>query len=85
MNEFASYDFENNENLERDQPNHIREELTEKQRLDILEDAVQDIMAEFVASRIIRGKLQYKQVPLALKEKVKQILIEEGFEDLVTE
>jgi len=42
-------------------------------------------MAEFYAYRIMCGKTKYVKVPKALKEKVKEILAEEGFEDLVEE
>lgn len=42
-------------------------------------------MAEFYAYRIICNKTKYSKVPKALKEKVKEILIEEGFENLVEE
>lgn len=42
-------------------------------------------MAEFYAYRIIDGKYKYKNVPKSLKAKVKEILIEEGFEYLVEE
>lgn len=40
-------------------------------------------MAEFYAYRIINGKTTFAKVPKALKEKVKSILIDEGFENLV--
>jgi hypothetical protein len=42
-------------------------------------------MAEFLAYRIIQGKLTYKKVPTKLKEQVKQILIESGCEELIVE
>lgn len=40
-------------------------------------------MAEFLALRVIAGKLEYKNVPEVLKEQVKQILIEKRHEELV--
>lgn len=39
-------------------------------------------MAEFYAYRIICGKTTFAKVPARLKEKVKAILVEEGFENL---
>ena len=40
-------------------------------------------MAEFLAHRIIQGKLTYEKIPNKLKEQVKQILKDCGYEDLV--
>jgi len=37
-------------------------------------------MAEFIARRIMTGYLKYEQVPDQLKEKVKEILIKNGWE-----
>lgn len=37
------------------------------------------------ATLIVRGYRTYSQVPLTLKERVKQVLIELDMEDLVTE
>ena len=42
-------------------------------------------MAEFYAYRIIAGKTTYSKVPARLKEQVRSILIDEGFEYLVKE
>lgn len=42
-------------------------------------------MAEFYAYRIICGKTTFAKVPKALKEKVREILIDEGFAELVRE
>lgn len=42
-------------------------------------------MAEFYAYRIIAGKTTYSKVPARLKEQVRAILIDEGFENLVKE
>lgn len=42
-------------------------------------------MAEFYAYRIIAGKTTYSKVPARLKEQVRTILIDEGFENLVKE
>lgn len=39
-------------------------------------------MAEFYAYRIINGKTTFAKVPKALKEAVRVILVEEGFESL---
>lgn len=43
------------------------------------------MMAMLWAQNIILEKKTYKQVPRLLKEKVKEILIDSGCEDLVTE
>lgn len=40
-------------------------------------------MAEFLAYRVMQGKLSFEGVPSALKSKVRQILIDCGCEDLV--
>jgi len=40
-------------------------------------------MAEFLAYRILDGKLEYSKVPASLKEEVKAILIDLGHEELV--
>lgn len=42
-------------------------------------------MAEFYAYRIIAGKTTFAKVPAKLKEQVRAILIDEGFEDLAKE
>lgn len=42
-------------------------------------------MAEFYAYRIIARKTSFPKVPLKLKEQVRAILLDEGFEDLVKE
>lgn len=39
-------------------------------------------MANFLAYRIISGKLEFKNVPEVLKDKVKHILIDEGHPEL---
>ena len=44
-----------------------------------------DMIAMLWAQRIICDKKKYKDVPRLLKEQVKEILIESGCEDLVTE
>ena len=41
--------------------------------------------ARLWASEIIAGNRTYDEVPAGLKKKVKKILVEQGFEDLVTE
>ena len=40
-------------------------------------------MANFLAYRIIAGKLEFKNVPEVLRDKVKQILIDKGHQDMV--
>ena len=42
-------------------------------------------MAEFLAYRILEGKLEYKKVPAKLKEQVKTILVDLGHAELVIE
>ena len=42
-------------------------------------------MEEFLAYRILEGKLEYKKVPARLKERVKEILVELGHAELVVE
>lgn len=44
-----------------------------------------DMMAMLWAQQIMLGKKTYSQVPRLLKEKVKEILIDSGCEDLITE
>lgn len=44
-----------------------------------------DMIAMLWAQRIICDKKKYKDVPRLLKEQVKEILVESGCEDLVTE
>ena len=44
-----------------------------------------DMMAMLWAQQIMLGKKTYAQVPVKLKEQVKEILIDSGCEDLVTE
>lgn len=44
-----------------------------------------EMMALLWAQQIILGKKNYKQVPRLLKDKVKEILIDSGVENLVTE
>ena len=43
------------------------------------------MMALLWAQQIILGKKTYAQVPRLLKEQVKEILIDSGLEELVTE
>ena len=45
----------------------------------------EDMMAMIWAQQIMLGKKTYAQVPRLLKEKVKEILIDSGCEDLVVE
>ena len=44
-----------------------------------------DMMAMLWAQQIMLGKKTYAQVPKLLKEKVKEILIDSGCEELITE
>ena len=44
-----------------------------------------EMMAMLWAQQIMLGKKTYDQVPRLLKDKVKEILIDSGMEDLVTE
>ena len=45
----------------------------------------EDMMAMLWAQQIMLGKKNYAQVPRLLKEKVREVLIDSGCEDLVTE
>ena len=45
----------------------------------------EDMMAMFLATRIILDKLTFKQVPAALKPQVKEILIDNGLPELAEE
>ena len=45
----------------------------------------EDMMAMIWAQQIMLGKKTYAQVPRLLKDKVKEVLIDSGYEDLVTE
>lgn len=45
----------------------------------------EDMMAMLWAQQIMLGKKNYAQVPRLLKDKVKEVLIDSGCEDPVTE
>ena len=45
----------------------------------------EDMMAMLWAQQIMLGKKNYAQVPRLLKDKVNEVLIDSGCEDLVTE
>ena len=45
----------------------------------------EDMMAMLWAQQIMLGKKTFEQVPRLLKEKVKEILIDSGCEELITE
>ena len=45
----------------------------------------EDMMAMIWAQQIMLGKKTYAQVPRLLKDKVKEVLIDSGCKDLVTE
>ena len=45
----------------------------------------EDMMAMLWAQQIMLGKKTYAQVPRLLKDKVKEVMIDSGCEDLVTE
>ena len=46
---------------------------------------VREMMAMVWAQKIMLGKKQFADVPRLLKEQVKEILIESGLEELITE
>ena len=54
-------------------------------RLIIMSGKEEDMMAMLWAQQIMLGKKTYVQVPRLLKDKVKEVLIDSGCEDLVTE
>ena len=54
-------------------------------RLIIMSRKEEDMMAMIWAQQIMLGKKTYAQVPRLLKNKVKEVLIDSGCEDLVTE
>lgn len=45
----------------------------------------EDMMAMLWAQQIMYGKKTFAQVPRLLKDKVKEVLIDSGMEELVTE
>ena len=45
----------------------------------------EDMMAMIWAQQIMLGKKTFAQVPRLLKEKVREVLIDSGCEDIVTE
>lgn len=50
-----------------------------------LEKGGKEMMAMLWAQQIMLGKKTYAQVPRLLKEKVKELLIDSGMEELVVE
>lgn len=54
-------------------------------RLFVMSRKEEDMMAMLWAQQIMLGKKTYAQVPRLLKDKVKEVLIDSGCEDLVTE
>ena len=54
-------------------------------RLIIMSGKEEDMMAMLWAQQIMLGKKIFAQVPRLLKEKVREVLIDSGCEDLVTE
>ena len=48
-------------------------------------DGGKEMIAMLWAQQIMLGKKTYSQVPRLLKDKVKELLIDSGAEDLVTE
>ena len=54
-------------------------------RLIIMSGKEEDMMAMLWAQQIMLGKKTYAQVPRLLKEKVREVLIDSGCEDLVME
>lgn len=55
------------------------------ERLIIMSGKEEDMMAMLWAQQIMLGKKTFAQVPRLLKEKVREVLIDSGCEDLVTE
>ncbi len=51
----------------------------------IMSGKEEDMMAMIWAQQIMLGKKTFAQVPRLLKEKVREVLIDSGCEDLVTE
>lgn len=51
----------------------------------ILKIKENDMMAMLYAQQIMMGKKSFNDVPRLLKDKVKEILIDSGCEDLITE
>ena len=51
----------------------------------IKESRGKEMMAMLWAQQIMLGKKTYAQVPRLLKDKVKEILVDSGMEELVTE
>lgn len=51
----------------------------------IMSGKEEDMMAMIWAQQIMLGKKTYAQVPRLLKDKVKEILIDSGCEELVTD
>ena len=51
----------------------------------IMSGKEEDMMAMLWAQQIMLGKKTYAQVPRLLKDKVKEVLVDSGCEDLVTE
>ena len=51
----------------------------------VLSGKEEDMMAMIWAQQIMLGKKTFAQVPRLLKEKVREVLIDSGCEDLVTE
>jgi hypothetical protein len=51
----------------------------------LFDEGGEEMMAMLWAQQIMLGKKTYAQVPRLLKEKVKEILIDSGCEDLVVE
>ena len=50
-----------------------------------MDKEVQYMMAMLWANQIMLGKKTYNQVPRLLKAQVKELLIDSGYEELVTE
>ena len=53
--------------------------------LRVMSGKEEDMMAMIWAQQIMLGKKTFAQVPRLLKEKVREVLIDSGCEDLVTE
>lgn len=61
-----------------------KQELVTRQKFLTENVKIKEMMAMLWAQQIMLGKKTYSQVPRLLKDKVKEILIDSGAEDLVT-
>lgn len=52
---------------------------------DIIWKGGEEVLAMLFASRVITGRTKFKEVPTKLQPKVRQILVDEGLEELCEE